>query len=174
MLRAFGQGQRRVEEEAEAARLQRLDHLQNVAVRRSPVTLNLAPSPTPHLALFVSLDHLQNVTVRHATMALIHTLTQTYTPIPTRAVTLTLTQTPINPHFTVTSTFTLTPATSPIRCDGSPNSVYLAPSVHGSRPTRCSTASSEPSVARRDGWLARRRCAPSPPRRPSASRQPRP
>ena len=77
MLRAFGQGQRRVEEEAEAARLQRLDHLQNVAVRRNPVTLNLAPTPTPNLALFVSLDHLQNVTVRHATMALIHTLTQT-------------------------------------------------------------------------------------------------
>ena len=33
MLRAFGKGQRRVEEEAEAARLMRLDHLQNVAVR---------------------------------------------------------------------------------------------------------------------------------------------
>ena len=50
MLRAFGQGQRRVEEEAEAARLQRLDHLQNVAVRRSPVTLNLSPNPNPKLS----------------------------------------------------------------------------------------------------------------------------
>ena len=47
MLRAFGQGQRRVEEEAEAARLLRLDHLQNVAVRRKPVTLNPAPPPNP-------------------------------------------------------------------------------------------------------------------------------
>ena len=51
MLRAFGQGQRRVEEEAEAARLQRLDHLQNVAVRRSPVTLiYLGLKPNPKLS----------------------------------------------------------------------------------------------------------------------------
>ena len=50
MLRAFGKGQRRVEDEAESARLMRLDHLQNVAVRAElelgpELELELGPRP---------------------------------------------------------------------------------------------------------------------------------
>ena len=156
MLRAFGKGQRRVEDEAESARLMRLDHLQNVAVRAelelgpelelgSELELELGPRPPAE----------RRGAPRHAltmTPILTRTLTQTPALTPTLTLTLTLTPTP-----TLTLTLTLTPSPTLTRCAGSPSSGSRAPSVRGSRPTRCSTDSSRRSAARRAGSLGPRR-----------------